>query len=387
MQRLRTVDRYALDTEFHRERTYWPGLALMQVAWPQANGEDPGLALIDPLAVDVSPFADVLASPAAMVAHAAEQDLEILDRYCGRGPGRLFDTQIAAGFLGYASPSLATLSRDYLGQEVAKGDRLTDWRARPLTDSQIAYAAADVEHLLLLADRIGEELDREGRVQWASEECESLRSRSHGPSVPERSWWKLRDARSLKGSARGVAQEVAAWRERRARSLDQPVRTVLPDLAVQAIAHRPPGSVASLSRIRGMEGRQLRPAVASELLAAVEKGRALPVEELQLPPADDVPRELRPPVALVMAWVAQLARDQRLDPALLATRGDVASYLHDEGRSRLSVGWRRSMLAEPVRALVEGRAALSFNGAGRLVLEERSGRPFVFEVDAKPDGE
>lgn len=387
VERLRTVDRYALDTEFHRERTYWPGLALMQVAWPQTNGGAPGLALIDPLAVDVRPFAEVLSSPAAMVAHAAEQDLEILERYCGRGPGRLFDTQIAAGFLGYAAPSLTTLSRAFLGHEVAKGDRLTDWRARPLTDSQIAYAAADVEHLLLLADRIAEDLDREGRGQWASEECESLRSRSHGPSVPERAWWKLRDARSLKGSARGVAQEVAAWRELRARSLDQPVRTVLPDLAVQAIAHRPPSSAGALNRVRGMEGRQLRPAVASELLAAVERGRVLPVDELRLPPADDVPRELRAPVALVMAWIAQVARDERLDPALLATRGDVASYLHDEDGSRLSTGWRCSMLAEPVRALVEGRAALSFDGAGRLTLEERSGRPFGSGLAARPAGE
>jgi ribonuclease D len=349
-------------------------LALLQVAWPGSDGAAAGLALVDPQAVDVRALATVMASPATMVAHAADQDLEILERYCGRGPSRLFDTQLAAGFVGYSAPSLSTLSRDFLGWDLPKGDRLTDWRARPLTDSQIGYAAADVEHLLLLADRIAVELEAEGRSEWAAEECETLRSRFHGPSRPQRAWWKLRDARSLRGSARGVAQEVAAWRERRAQEIDQPIRSVLPDLAVQAIAHRPPATPADLQRIRGMEGRQLRPAVAGDLLSVIERGRALPAEQLELPPADDVPKELRAAVALVMAWIAQVARDARLDPALLATRSDVAGYIRGDP-TRLSTGWRAEMLAEPVNGLIEGRSALSFDGGGRLVLEERSGRP------------
>jgi ribonuclease D len=375
IERLQRVERYALDTEFHRERTYWPALALLQVAWPDSDGTASGLALIDPQAVDIRPLAALMEAPATMVAHAADQDLEILERYCGRGPSRLFDTQLAAGFVGYSAPSLSTLSRDFLGWEVPKGDRLTDWRARPLTDSQIAYAAADVEHLLLLADRIAVELAEEGRSEWAAEECETLRSRPHGSPTPQRAWWKLRDARSLRGPARGVAQEVAAWRERRAQEIDQPVRSVLPDLAVQAIAHRPPTTPAGLQRIRGMEGRQLRPAVAADLLSVIERGRTMPAEQLELPPADDVPRELRAGVALVMAWIAQVARDARLDPALLATRGDVAGLLRRDPTTRLSTGWRGQMLAEPINGLIEGRAALSFDGGDRLVLEERSGRP------------
>ncbi|MBO0748560.1 MAG: ribonuclease D, partial [Acidimicrobiaceae bacterium] len=123
--RLGAADRYALDTEFHRERTYWPRVALVQVAWPAGPEGPAGLALIDPLAVDLAPLADVLAGPGVMVAHAAEQDLEVLNRACGRVPSRLFDTQIAAGFLGHASASLATLSSAFLGIEVVKGDRLT----------------------------------------------------------------------------------------------------------------------------------------------------------------------------------------------------------------------------------------------------------------------
>jgi ribonuclease D len=377
VDRLRSADRYALDTEFHRERTYWPGLALIQIAWRDGTGEPTEVALVDPLAVDIAPLAEVLAGSGVMVAHAAEQDLEILEMVCGRGPNRLLDTQLAAGFCGHASASLASLMKDFLSREMAKADRLTDWRLRPLSASQLAYAAADVEYLLPLADAIAEDLGHSGRLAWAEEECETLRTRYHGPADPRRAWWRLRDSRALRGASRGVAQEVAAWREERARKLDVPVRSVLPDLALQAIAHQPPANAAALSRMRGMEGRSLRPSAAAELLAAVERGRKLAPEELCLPPAEEVPREMRAAVALLMAWVAQLSRRERIDASLLATRADIASYLRGDPDSRLSHGWRASLVATPIRALVEGRAALSFDGAGGLVIEERSHRPFT----------
>lgn len=377
IERLLVADRYALDSEFHRERTYWPHLALVQVAWAAGPAGPSGVALIDPQAVDVALLSKVLAGPGTMVAHAAEQDLEVLERACGRGPTRLFDTQVAAGFVGHGSASLASLSQAFLGLAVAKSDRLTDWRRRPLTDSQLAYAAADVENLLALADAIEAELNAAGRRPWAEEECAALLARPHGPSDPERSWWKLRDARQLRGSSRGVAQEVAAWRERRAQVVDLPVRTVLPDLALQAMAHRPPASLDAVHHLRGLEGRRLRPDVAEELLAAVARGRALPVADLRLPPADDVPKELRAAVALLLAWIAQLARDQRVDAAVLATRGDLAAYLRGDPDAKVATGWRAAMVAEPIRALVEGRAALAFDGTAHLVLEERSARPFV----------
>ena len=260
---------------------------------------------------------------------------------------------------------------------MAKGDRLTDWRRRPLTESQLAYAAADVESLLDLADAIGA-APGPGRAARLGRrgECGAPAPDRRAPRDPDRAWWKLRDARQLRGPARGVAQEVAAWRERRAQVVDLPVRTVLPDLALQAIAHRPPSSVEALGHVRGLEGRHLRPEVANEVLAAVARGTVLPPDQLRPPPADDVPKEMRAAVALVMAWIAQLARDERIDAALLATRGDLASYLRGDPTSRLAHGWRSVMVAEPIRALVEGRAVLAFDGSGHLVLEERSGRPF-----------
>ena len=134
--------RLAIDTEFHRERTYFPKVALIQVGWSS------GVALVDPLNVDVSPLRSVLESEVLIVMHAAGQDLEVMDRICGMMPRRLFDTQLAAGFLGMSSPSLSSLHERELGLRLPKSDRLTDWLVRPLSTSQQNYAASDVAHLL-----------------------------------------------------------------------------------------------------------------------------------------------------------------------------------------------------------------------------------------------
>jgi ribonuclease D len=374
VERLASAERYALDTEFHRERTYWPRVALVQLAWPAGPAGPAGVALVDPLAVDLAPLADVLAGPGVMVAHAAEQDLEVLHRACGRGPSHLFDTQIAAGFLGYGSASLAALSSSFIGVDVVKGDRLTDWNHRPLTPAQLRYAAGDVDHLLELADAIAGGLEAEGRASWADEECEVLLCRSGVAPNPRRAWWKLRDSRSLRGASRGVAQAVAAWREERAQRLDQPLRSVLPDLAAQAIAHNPPGSAAAVARIRGLDGRYLRDGVTEEIVAAVERGRRLTEAELELPPTDEVSRELRPAVALAAAWVSQLARNERIDAAVLATRADLVAYLRGDPRARLRHGWRAAMVGEQLGRLVGGEAALAFDGQGGLLIEARSHR-------------
>ncbi len=369
------ADRYALDTEFHREKTYWPVLALVQIAWREQGTGRARVALIDPLRVDVTGLAGLVDSPALMVAHACDQDLEILRHVCGAMPRRIFDTQIAAGFAGHTTASLASLVKSYLGLELAKGDRLTDWKARPLSSSQLAYAASDVEHLLDLADKIHADVDAAERITWVDQECQLLLERCSKAVDPSRSWWKLRDARSLKGASRGVAQEVAAWRERKAAEVDQPVRYVLPDLAIQAIAHRPPATVEDLNAMRGLDGRGVRPSLATDLLAAIERGRVLTPDEVVAPPSEDVPKEMRAPVALIMAWIAQVARTEKIDPGLLATRADVAAFIRDDPECRLLQGWRSNLLLGDLRNLIEGRGALTFTREGNLALEESSGRP------------
>lgn len=374
IDRLVGVDRYALDTEFHRERTYWPDLALVQVAWPATGDLPAGVALIDPLAIDFGAFRTVLTDGGTLVAHAADQDLEVLFQACGARPRQIFDTQIAAAFLGHGLASLSALVLTFLNVRLQKGDRLTDWSVRPLTEGQLTYAAEDVAHLLDLTDMIAGQLSERGRLAWAEEECELLRQRAVGPNDPDRAWWKLRDARQLRGAARGVAQEVAGWRELRAREVNQPIRFVLPDLALQAIVHGQPLTATALRAIRGLDGRHLRADVPSQVLQAIGRGRQLPETDIRLPPADEVDRNWRPAVALAAAWVAQLARDERIDASLLATRADLVAFLAEEPDSRLAHGWRAQLVGKPLARLVQGDAALAFEGAGRLVLEVRSRR-------------
>jgi len=353
--------RYALDTEFHRERTYHPKVALVQFAWPG------GIALVDPLAVDIRPLATLFRGPGLAVIHAAQQDLDVLTRACGAVPSRLFDTQLAAGFLGHATPSLGNLLSAELGVKLPKADRLSDWLRRPLSAGQEEYAAADVAHLLELHDRLVVQLESLGRLAWAEAECEELRVRPTGPGDPYDAWLKLKDVRTLRGRSRGVARAVAAWRERRAAELDLPVRFVLPDLAVLGIAQRPPTTTEELRQTRGVEERHARGSTANELLAAVREGLTHPVD-LPETNGEELDRQLRPAVTLVSAWVSQLARDQRIDTALLATRADLVDLLRGDPDARLSHGWRAATVGEDIRHLVEGEAALAFDGRGGLRL-------------------
>jgi ribonuclease D len=359
---------YALDTEFHRERTYYPKLALVQLAW------DGGLALIDPLAVDLTAFTSVLEGPAMAVLHASDQDLEVLELACGAVPTRLFDTQVAAGFVGMSSPSLAALYEHLLGLRVPKADRLSDWLARPLQATQLDYAASDVEHLLEVRALLVADLETRGRLQWALDECEQLRQRARGVRDPDQAWRRIKEARQLKGRARYLARTVAAWREQRAAALDVPCRFVMPDLAVVGIAQRPPRSTKELFAIRGLDQRHLKADQAARLVDLVAAAKDAPLPAAEGLPPRELDRELRPAVSLVSAWVGQLAKNLEIETALLATRADIEGFLRGDEDARLANGWRADLVGEPIRRLVDGDAALAFSGKGELVLEERSHR-------------
>jgi ribonuclease D len=368
---LRDEPAYAVDTEFHREKTYFPKLALVQIAWRD------GLALIDPLAVDISGLAEILDGPGVAVLHACDQDLEVLDLTCGTVPSRLFDTQIAAGFVGMSMPSLGNLYERVLGIKVAKGDRLTDWLARPLNEGQLAYAAGDVEYLLEVYDLLVADLTKRGRLEWALDECEDARAHDRGARDPEDAWRRVKEIRQLRGPSRRVAQSVAAWRQRRAAEVDQPIRFVLPDLAIVGIAQRQPKSVGDLRKIRGLDDRHVRGDQAERVLEAVRDGLSRPAPPIEEAESKELDRELRPAVALVSAWVSQLSRDLEIDTTLLGTRGDIEALLRRDPGARLAEGWRAELVGEPIRRLVAGEAALAFAGGGELLLEARSHTPLI----------
>jgi ribonuclease D len=364
---VREEPRYALDTEFHGERSYWPRLALIQLAWSD------GIALVDPFAVDASRLAPLLAGPGCLVAHAAEQDLAILERCCGHGPTRLFDTQVAAAFVGLGSPSLVALVDKLLGVRLGKGDRLTDWTQRPLRVEQRVYAAADVEYLLPLQDELLRLLDSMGRREWALAENEDRRRRIRTRPEPDLAWWRIKGARQLRGRSRGVAQAVAAWREQTAERRDLPPRYVLSELALAGIVQRPPRSREELMKVRGVDGRAARDGMVEEILGAVRTGLTLEPPALRIPEPDRIDRSLGPSVTVLGAWLAQRAIELNLDPAVLATRADLTQMLQGYP-SRLAEGWRAELVGAPLRRLFAGTAALTLaDGGRRIVLRESDG--------------
>jgi ribonuclease D len=365
---IRDEDSYAFDTEFHTERTYVPELALIQIAWRDK------VALVDPLAVDPSPLGELLAGPGTAVAHAASQDLDILMAACGNVPAKVFDTQIVAGFLGLSTPSLARLLDQVLGVALPKADRLSDWLVRPISKGQIAYAVNDVAYLLELRTALSERLRALGRLEWALDECDLVLGDRAPARVPEEAWWRLGDIRSMSRRSRAVAQEVAAWRERTAAETNRPRRRILSDLGLMAISQRPPNTAAELRQTRGVDGRHLAQGRAGEILDAVKRGLDLPSGWIRMPNEGREAPAAPAAVAICSGLVRQIADDLDFDQSLLATRADLSQLLAGEP-SRLDVGWRRDIVGDPLRRLIGGDVAAAFGPGGRVVLEERSGRP------------
>jgi ribonuclease D len=358
---------YGLDTEFHTERTYAPHLALIQLAW------DGRVALVDPLAIDPAPLARVFAGPGVAVAHAAGQDLDVLAAACGVAPANVFDTQIAAGFIGMSTPSLSRLVESVLDVALPKADRLSDWTQRPIPGRQLEYAVSDVAHLLELRAVLTERLQSMGRLEWALGECDEVLADRATTRDPEEAWWRLGDIRSMSRRSRGVAQEVAAWRERTAAASDRPRRSVLSDLGLLAVSQRPPKSVEELRRTRGVDGRHLAQGRAAEILDAVRRGLELPPGRLRLPTEGRETPAAPAALAVCSGLVRQIADDLDFDQALLATRADVAKLLAGEP-GRLDSGWRKHIVGDPLRRLASGEVAAALTPRGTLVLEERSGR-------------
>lgn len=353
--------RYAIDTEFHRERTYYPKLALVQIRWGTQT------ALIDPLAVDPRRLARLFSSEILAVFHAAQQDLEVLRHASLEAPRNIFDCQVAAGFVGFSTPSLATLVQAVKKTSLSKGDRLTDWLRRPLTDQQCAYAADDVVHLFDLHDELTRQLTELGRVDWVNDACAELASRPTGPQDPSDAWLRLKEVRALKGSARGVAQALAKWREERAMRSDLPPRRVMSDMALLGISQRVPKSVEELANTRGVDDRHLSAEYCKEIMTAVRDGAK---NSIVLPSTDndDVDKFARPALTLITAWVGELARKHKIDATLLATRSDITAFLRKSPNARLREGWRATLIGDDLTRILNGEVGLSVDRDGHLKL-------------------
>ena len=356
----------AIDTEFHREGTYFPKVALIQIAWAENN-----VALLDPLSCDLTPLSQLFDSATKFVMHAAAQDLEVFLRVCGTVPKRLFDTQIAAGFMGLSTPSLAILHQQYLGINLPKEDRMTNWLSRPLTEGQKSYAASDVKYLLEIYDFQLNRLHELGRFSWVQDECESFLDKESARRLPDQAWKRIKELKRLKGKSRDAAHSISKWREIEAARLDIPVRRVMSDLAIVSISQQLPKSIQELGKVRGLEKQKFKNETAEAILDVILNAPPVPLEN-KSPETKSKNSDIRAAVALVTAYIYQMARDAEIDPSLLGTRNDIEALISGDPDSKLAKGWRGEVVGEVVKNILSGKVSLAFDGENRISLEPRN---------------
>ncbi|HWU76014.1 MAG TPA: ribonuclease D [Rhodanobacter sp.] len=339
-----------LDTEFMRRNTFYPQLALLQLGW---NGRH---ALIDPLAFDIGDALQPLLGngPAITVMHSASEDLETLAPLLPGGPHILFDTQIAAAFVGMGlGISYRALVAELAGVDLDKGETRSDWMQRPLTASQCSYAALDVVYLKTIHEQLAERLQQRGRSAWHAEDCSRLKQRaSHrdGEPQPQRA---MRGAAEWQRPAQALLRRVLLWRDRSARRLDVPRPWLIDDTLAMSLAHQPPASLAELEqRCRGQ--RALRAAQRSELFELLVP--AVTAEEMTATAA--IPAhphgEAKQALGAMKQLVDTCAGELDLPPGLLCPRKILEEYVVTAEWPDFLGGWRHEVLHDRLAALLPG---------------------------------
>lgn len=368
--RLRGQSFVAVDTEFMRETTYWPKLCLIQAA--TATDE----AVIDPMAdgMDLEPFLDIMRDESILkVFHAARQDVEIFNNLKAM-PRPLFDTQVAGMAAGFGEQiAYDALVRQMLKIELDKSSRFTDWARRPLAESQLTYALADVTHLAKLYPMLRERLEKEGRLVWVTDEMQALTDPAHYDVVPENAWKRLKPRRHT-AKYLAVYKAVAAWRERTAQLRDQPRGRILKDEAIDEVATQAPTDAAGLDRLRsvpkGFSGSKFGP----DLLDAI--GEALKNPEAYAPVVERTKTVSSPAAGAVVELLKVLlkarAEDTGVASKLIATVSDLEMIANDdEAESPALKGWRLEAFGADALRIKRGELALVLDGARVRVVEVR----------------
>jgi ribonuclease D len=371
---LRSAGRFAYDSEFIGELTYFPKLCVLQVASAER------VALIDPLAdVDLTPFWELLCDPTVeKIVHAGDQDVEPVVRHLGRSPANFFDTQIAAGFVGLPYPvSLSKLVGELTGAKLGKGLTFTHWDQRPLSPMQLRYAADDVRYLPAVRAELGRRLDATGHAAWAREECEALCEPSQYVFNPETQYLRVKGAGSLQPRNLAVLRELTVWRDAAAREADLPPRAFLKDEILIDLSRNPAKSVDKLERVRGLP-RPVERDHGATIVAATQRAWAAPAATLPAQrDTEQTPTERFRSDALWAAAQAICAGNQ-VDSAVVTSRQEMADFYRavasgeDPSHLRVMTGWRREALGEPLLTLVKQQAEMTLKwDAGSLKLIQR----------------
>jgi ribonuclease D len=367
-QRLRQERFVTVDTEFMRERTYWPELCVVQLA----GATDVAVVDAEAEGIDLAPLGELLADQAVMkVFHAARQDIEIFVLKFGDVPRPLFDTQVAAMVAGFGDQAgYDALVSALTGGSIDKAHRFSDWSARPLSPAQIAYAAADVTWLRGVYEKLLARLERDGRVDWVTEEMAVLSDPATYRPDPEAMWERLRP-RSNNRRYLAQVRAIAAWREREAQRVNIPRQRLLKDETVMEIAATAPDSADALSRARGISRGFAEGRTGASLIAAIAAAAALPEDALpEVPRGRDGPRASPALVSLLKVLLAAKCEQHNVAPKLLASSDDIDRLATEDAPDIEALhGWRHTVYGADAMALKAGKIALGVDGRRIRILQ------------------
>jgi ribonuclease D len=368
-------DYVAVDTEFMREKTFWPELCLIQIAGAKRE------AVIDPLAEDINlqPFFDLMADRNIVkVFHAARQDLEIIWLKAKLIPAPIFDTQVAAMVCGYGDQvGYEALARRIAKVAIDKSSRFTDWSRRPLSPKQLAYALSDVTHLRVIYEKLRGLLDKSGREPWLDEELAVLTSPATYEAHPEEAWKRVkfrpRNAKQL-----AVLMAVAAWREREAQARNVPRSRILKDDAIAEIATQVPADLNALKSLRSLRKGYAGSRMGTAILKAVASGLDTDLADI---PAIEGDEPMLTERASVISDVLKLAlkvvcEQEGIAPRIVAATSDLEAIARDDDADvQVLNGWRRKVFGEVALKIKAGEMAIVLeNGKPRLLPFRSEGR-------------
>lgn len=360
----------ALDTEFLREKTYYPKFCLLQIAAPG------WVACVDPLAInDLSPLLDAIYNPAIIkVLHSCRQDLEIFYQITGKVPAPIFDTQIAAPLLGFQeNPGYAMLVSSFLNINLSKAHTRTDWTVRPLSEDQIQYAADDVIYLCKIYTLMCEQLGKLGRLDWLESDFALLNNPELYQLSPENAWFKIRGKNKLTGRQLSILQTLSEWRERTAQQENKPRNWLFPDDMLLELAKLQPVTIGELAKIRNINERNVNRygKVICELIAAARERPPKPLSDKDQPFKKTQQTEA---VLDVLGAVVRIrAEENSLNPIILATRKDLEQLLFGDEECLLLHGWRYNMAGKELQGLLSGDYALSLTSESVIITARSNG--------------
>ena len=346
-----------IDTEFMRDRTYWPELCVVQI------GSAHEVAIIDALAegIDLAPLGALLANPGVMkVFHAARQDIEIFVLRFGDVPRPIFDTQVAAMVAGFGDQvGYDSLVAGMTGGSVDKAHRFSDWAVRPLSPAQIEYAAADVTHLREVYLRLCARLEADDRLSWVTEEMAALAQVDTYRVNPDQVWERLRP-RTNNRRFLGMLRAIAAWREREAQRVNIPRQRLLKDESLLEIAATAPATPEALARARGVTRGFAEGKTGASLLEAIAVARKEPEDSLPKPPQAREGGKPSPAlVSLLKVLLAASCEKHHVAPRLVATSEDIDRLAVDDNPEQPTLhGWRRDVFGNDALALKGGKMAI-----------------------------